>query len=141
VKNGFFITGGGFEYNLELGVSALSLAFTGRGTVSFDALLDYSPCGVYWGTGALVLAGLGAGILLSQRRHGGVKQTAGAVAGNTAGSRVSVRHSGDQADMTTKCRGTTLKSASELTFAGRRRTVSPAPTRASSSSDVHLRTR
>src|SRR5687768_7297536 len=31
VKNGFFSTSGGYEYNLVLGVAALSLAFTGPG--------------------------------------------------------------------------------------------------------------
>src|SRR5687767_10956160 len=41
VRNGFFITSGGYEYNLVLGVAALALAFTGPGAVSIDALAGY----------------------------------------------------------------------------------------------------
>src|SRR6185503_13140242 len=34
LKNGFFITGGGVEYNVVLGVAALAIAFTGPGALS-----------------------------------------------------------------------------------------------------------
>jgi putative oxidoreductase len=37
MRNGFFITDNGYEYNLVLAVSALSLAFTGPGSLSLDA--------------------------------------------------------------------------------------------------------
>jgi putative oxidoreductase len=67
-KNGFFITSGGYEFNLILGVAALALAFTGPGAWSIDALLGYAPTGVMWGTGAAVIALLGAFAQLSQRR-------------------------------------------------------------------------
>jgi putative oxidoreductase len=39
VKNGFFITRGGYEYSLVLGIAALTVAFTGPGSMSVDALL------------------------------------------------------------------------------------------------------
>ena len=68
VKQGFFVTGGGYEYNLVLGVAAVSLAFTGAGAFSFDALLDLQLSGAFWGIAALVIAGLGAAGQLAQRR-------------------------------------------------------------------------
>ena len=68
VKNGFFNSGGGFEYNLVLGVSALSIAFIGPGVASIDALLGYSLSGALWGTAAALVAAIGAAIQLAQRR-------------------------------------------------------------------------
>ena len=68
VKNGFFVTNGGYEYNLVLGVTALTVAFTGPGSLSIDALLHYSPGGVTWGIGAAVVAVLGAFGQLARRR-------------------------------------------------------------------------
>jgi putative oxidoreductase len=68
VKNGFFNSGGGFEYNLVLGVSALSIAFIGPGIASTDALLGYSLSGALWGTAAAPVAALGAAVQLAQRR-------------------------------------------------------------------------
>jgi len=38
-KKGFFAHNGGYEYTLILGIAALSLAFTGAGPLSLDALL------------------------------------------------------------------------------------------------------
>src|SRR4051812_20985562 len=49
VKQGFFITSGGYEYNLVLGVAALTLAFVGPGAFSVDALLGLSLSGLTWG--------------------------------------------------------------------------------------------
>jgi putative oxidoreductase len=68
VKNGFFNTGGGFEYNLVLGVSALSIAFIGPGVVSIDALLGYSLSGALWGTAAALAAAIGAAAQLARRQ-------------------------------------------------------------------------
>ena len=51
-KKGFFITSGGYEYNLVLGVAALTVAFTGPGRLSIDALLHNSFGGVTSGIGA-----------------------------------------------------------------------------------------
>ncbi len=68
VKNGFFLSGGGYEYTLVLGAAALSIAFIGAGAVSIDALLGYSFGGVSWGVAALLTTLAGAGIQLAQRR-------------------------------------------------------------------------
>ena len=68
VKQGFFITSGGFEYNLVLGVAGLVLAFTGPGLVSLDAAFGAALSGPVWGVAALVVGLMGAGIQLAQRR-------------------------------------------------------------------------
>jgi putative oxidoreductase len=69
IKQGFFITSGGFEYTLVLSVAALTLAFTGPGSLSLDAILGRSWSGVLWGLGAM-LAGILASIVpLAQRRE------------------------------------------------------------------------
>src|SRR5688572_3679985 len=44
-KNGFFITSGGYEFNLVLGVAALSVAFTGPGALSLDSMAGFAPAG------------------------------------------------------------------------------------------------
>jgi putative oxidoreductase len=67
-KNGFFITSGGYEFNLVLGVAALSLAFTGPGTLSLDHAVGFAPAGVVWGLGAAAVAVVGAVAQLAQRR-------------------------------------------------------------------------
>jgi putative oxidoreductase len=69
VKNGFFVTSGGYEYNLVLGVAALTLAFTGPGRVSIDALLQDSLGGPTWGIAAATVAVAGALGQLAQRRR------------------------------------------------------------------------
>ena len=69
IKQGFFITDGGFEYRFVLSVAALTVAFTGPGSLSLDALLGRSWSGVLWGLGA-ILAGILASIVpLAQRRQ------------------------------------------------------------------------
>jgi putative oxidoreductase len=68
IRKGFFITSGGYEYTLVLGVAGLTLAFTGPGSLSFDALLGYSRSGAFWGLGALFVGVLGAVVPLIQRR-------------------------------------------------------------------------
>ena len=67
-KNGFFITSGGYEYNLVLGVGALAVAFTGPGMFSIDSLLGFAQSGAAWGLGAAVVAVLGAIGQLAQRQ-------------------------------------------------------------------------
>lgn len=66
-KNGFFVTGGGYEYNLVLGVAALSLAFTGPGVLSLDHAAGFAVHGAGWGLAAAVVAALGAIAQLAQR--------------------------------------------------------------------------
>ena len=63
LRNGFFNTRNGYEYNLVLAVAAFALAGTGPGDWSLDNVLDIDAAGTGWALGALgagVLGGLGA---------------------------------------------------------------------------------
>jgi len=60
-RHSFFITAGGFEYNLALAAVAAGLAFTGPGFVSVDRMLDLDLRGVGWGVLAIAI-GVGAGV-------------------------------------------------------------------------------
>jgi len=70
MKNGFFITNGGFEYNLVFGVTGLTIAFTGPGALSIDALLGLPALhgGAFWGLVSFVVGLIGASLQLAQRR-------------------------------------------------------------------------
>jgi putative oxidoreductase len=68
VKQGFFITSGGYEYNLVLGVAGLTVAFTGPGRLSLDALLGLTASGAFWGVAAFIVGLVGGAIQLAQRR-------------------------------------------------------------------------
>jgi putative oxidoreductase len=67
-RNGFFTTSGGYELNLLIGVAALSVAFTGPGALSIDALIGFAPAGIAWGVGATFIAVLGCLAQLAQQR-------------------------------------------------------------------------
>ena len=64
---GFFMTSGGYEYNLVLGVAALTLAFVGPGVFSVDAVLELPLSGLAWGALALLVAASGGAFQLVQR--------------------------------------------------------------------------
>ena len=68
IKKGFFAQNGGYEYTLVLGIAALTLAFTGPGSLSLDALLGYYLSGRFWGVAALFVGVLGGVMSLIQRR-------------------------------------------------------------------------
>jgi putative oxidoreductase len=68
VKQGFFLTSGGYEYTMVLGIAGLTLAFTGPGALSVDALLGYSWSGAWPGVAALFVGLAGGAIQLVQRR-------------------------------------------------------------------------
>jgi putative oxidoreductase len=68
VQHGFFVTNGGYQFTLVLGVAALSLAFTGPGLFSVDALIGDPTGGSAWGFGAIAVALIGAFVQLAQRR-------------------------------------------------------------------------
>jgi putative oxidoreductase len=68
IRKGFWAHNGGFEYNLVLIVAALTLAFTGSGSWSADALHKYGDGGAVWGLASVVAGVLGAVISLAQRK-------------------------------------------------------------------------
>lgn len=78
-KNGFFVMNNGYEFNLVLGAAALSVAFTGPGTLSLDHLLGIATSGIVCGVGAALVAVVGALGQLAQRQT-----TASAVSGEAA---------------------------------------------------------
>jgi putative oxidoreductase len=80
LKHGFFITSGGVEYNLVLGIAGLTLAFTGPGALSLDALfgLPWQSGGPSWGLVALAIALIGGIGQVAQRRTAPAMQPASA---------------------------------------------------------------
>ena len=85
-KNGFFVTNGGYEFNLVLAAAALSLAFTGPGALSLDHALGLAREGIVWGLGAAVVAVLGAAGQLAQRQRMPATPTAPVSTANAAQS-------------------------------------------------------
>jgi putative oxidoreductase len=69
IKQGFFITDGGFEYTFVLSVAALTVAFTGPGSFSLDAILGHSWSGGLWGLAAILTGVLASIVPLAQRRQ------------------------------------------------------------------------
>jgi putative oxidoreductase len=67
-RHGFFVQNGGYEYPLVLGLAALSLAFTGPGPFSLDALLGLERSGVFSGLAAFVLGVVAGALKLATRR-------------------------------------------------------------------------
>ena len=68
IEKGFFAPNGGYEYNLLLGVAALTVAFAGPGSLSLDEQLGYHLSGTIWGMAALLVGVFGAVLSLVQRR-------------------------------------------------------------------------
>jgi putative oxidoreductase len=75
VKQGFFLSSGGYEYTLVLGVAGLAAAFTGPGALSLDSLLGYSVGGASWGLAALFVGLVGGAIQLGRRQRAPAQQT------------------------------------------------------------------
>jgi putative oxidoreductase len=67
-RKGFFLAAGGYEYTFILGAAGLSLAFTGPGALSLDAVLGLHLEGVWWGAAAVLVGLAGAAIQLGARR-------------------------------------------------------------------------
>lgn len=87
LRNGFFITKNGFEYNLVLAAAAFALAGIGAVGWSLDNALDIHLTGAGWSLGALdagVLGGLGA--VVSGRLASSRSRRAHAVCGWNLGS-------------------------------------------------------
>jgi putative oxidoreductase len=68
-RNGFWAGKGGYEYNLVLWTSAVSVATTGPGRFSIDRALgwDGALSGVWWGVGVLAASIAGGLLVLSTR--------------------------------------------------------------------------
>ena len=60
LKNGPWLTNGGYEYNLVMIAVALALAEVGPGELSLDATLGRERSGPHWALGALALGAVGA---------------------------------------------------------------------------------
>jgi putative oxidoreductase len=60
LKNGVWITNGGYEYNVVLIAAVLSLVEYGPGEVSIDALHGHQEYGVGWALAALAAGAVGA---------------------------------------------------------------------------------
>ena len=63
LRNGFFVSNNGYEYNLVLTAAVFALAGTGAGSWSIDNALGFDLAGTGWALGALgagILGGLGA---------------------------------------------------------------------------------
>jgi putative oxidoreductase len=69
LKHGFFAQKGGYEYALVLGLAGLSVAFTGPGRFSADALLGLDLGGLSWGVLALAVGLVAGGIQIASRRR------------------------------------------------------------------------
>jgi putative oxidoreductase len=69
LKQGFFLSKGGYEYTLALGLAGLSVAFTGPGRVSIDAVAGLDLGGMGWGLLALVAGLVAGGIQLALRQR------------------------------------------------------------------------
>jgi putative oxidoreductase len=54
LKNGFFNSKGGYEFNVTLTAAAAALAIDGPGALSVDALVGKSRWGLFWGAFAVV---------------------------------------------------------------------------------------
>jgi putative oxidoreductase len=69
MKNGFWSTGGGYEYNLVLWATAVAIAAAGPGRFSIDAALGIvdNLAGVWWGVGVLLASVLGGLLVLAMR--------------------------------------------------------------------------
>ena len=76
IKKGFFAQNGGYEYTLVLSIAALTVAFTGPGSLSIDALVGYHLSGTFWGMAALLVGVLGGVTSLIQRRAIPAQQSA-----------------------------------------------------------------
>lgn len=64
LRNGPWITKGGFEYNLTLVAAAFCLAADGPGALSLDALFGKKRSGLHWGLFQVLLGGAAAAATL-----------------------------------------------------------------------------
>ena len=75
LSKGFFAQNGGYEYPFLLATAALTLAFTGPGSLSIDAATGLERSGAFWGTAALLAGLVGGGTALLEWRKAPVQQS------------------------------------------------------------------
>jgi putative oxidoreductase len=70
LRNGLWVTEGGFEYNLVLWTVTVAIAATGPGRFSLDAAIGWADnlSGLWWGVGVAVVSLATAALLVSIRR-------------------------------------------------------------------------
>jgi putative oxidoreductase len=88
--NGFFVTKGGYEYNLTLIAAAVALADAGPGPLSLDRLLGTERSGTRWALAALA-AGLAGPRVLERLAPSAATPPAPAPAPQTNGRREAAR--------------------------------------------------
>jgi putative oxidoreductase len=78
LKNGFWSTGGGYEYNLTIIAALLLIVDGGPGPLSVDGALGIEETGAGVALGALALGVLGSTVTLAAARAAGQKAAADA---------------------------------------------------------------
>jgi putative oxidoreductase len=78
LKNGFWSTGGGYEYNLTIIAALLLIVDGGPGALSVDGALGIEETGAGAALGALALGVLGSTVTLAAARAAGQKAAADA---------------------------------------------------------------
>jgi putative oxidoreductase len=82
LKNGFWSTGGGYEYNLTIIAALLLIVDGGPGPLSVDGALGIEETGAGVALGALALGVLGSTVTLAAAQAAGEKAAAEAAAGS-----------------------------------------------------------
>jgi putative oxidoreductase len=82
LKNGFWSTGGGYEYNLTIIAALLLIVDGGPGALSVDGLLGIEETGAGTALGALALGVLGSTVTLAAAKAAGEKAAAEQAAGS-----------------------------------------------------------
>jgi putative oxidoreductase len=67
-SNGFFNSSGGYEFNLLIVATSITLAITGPGEISIDHLAGWTLAGPAWGLGVLGTSAAAAGLVLAMRK-------------------------------------------------------------------------
>lgn len=84
LKNGFWSTGGGYEYNLTIIAALLLIVDGGPGALSVDGALGIEETGAGTALGALALGVLGSTVTLAAAQAAGKKAAAERAAGAAA---------------------------------------------------------
>jgi putative oxidoreductase len=68
--NGFWVTNGGYEYNLTIWTVAAAVAATGPGRFSLDHALGIagSLSGLWWGVGVVIVSLVGGALVVATRQ-------------------------------------------------------------------------